>query len=171
MNCNWRTKERIALDCEMVDVGTNLRRDALARVSLVDEEFKCVYDKYVKPQQPVTDYRTIITGITKATLDLKGEDFDKVRKEVQDLIRGRVLVGHALETDFSVLNLEHPDEDIIDTSRITPFKNDNVRLKTPALKYLAQKYLYIIIQEGRHSSVVDATAAMKLSFKAVPKAK
>lgn len=53
----------LAVDCEMVGVGPKGEESIVARVSLVNQYGKCVYDKYVKPTQPVTDYRTAVSGI------------------------------------------------------------------------------------------------------------
>ena len=53
----------LAADCEMVGVGPRGEDSIVARVSLVNQYGKCVYDKYVKPTQPVTDYRTAVSGI------------------------------------------------------------------------------------------------------------
>ena len=61
----------LALDCEMVGVKeksqyttSHFARDSepsfLARVSIVNENGVCIYDKFVKPNQPVTNYRSII---------------------------------------------------------------------------------------------------------------
>lgn len=33
---------------------------------------------------------------------ISGEEFSKVQKEVYDIIKGRMLVGHALHNDFQV---------------------------------------------------------------------
>ena len=60
----------LALDCEMVGVKEKSQYTTshprskepsfLARVSIVNENGVCIYDKFVKPNQPVTDYRSII---------------------------------------------------------------------------------------------------------------
>lgn len=47
----------------MVGVGPKGEESIVARVSLVNQYGKCVYDKYVKPTEPVTDYRTAVSGI------------------------------------------------------------------------------------------------------------
>ncbi|ETN85037.1 hypothetical protein NECAME_06584, partial [Necator americanus] len=44
----------IALDCEYVGGGMDGSEDLLARVSIVNQEGKIVYDKYVKPRERVT---------------------------------------------------------------------------------------------------------------------
>lgn len=53
----------LAMDCEMVGVGPAGEDSIAARVSIVNQFGKCVYDKYVKPTQQVTDYRTAVSGI------------------------------------------------------------------------------------------------------------
>lgn len=53
----------VAIDCEMVGVGPDGEDSILARVSLVNQFGKCIYDKYVKPTEKVTDYRTAVSGI------------------------------------------------------------------------------------------------------------
>ena len=52
----------VAIDCEMV--GVNKTEDSLARVSIVNYNGHILYDKYVRPEGTVTDYRTWVSGIT-----------------------------------------------------------------------------------------------------------
>lgn len=61
--------DALAMDCEGVGVGPKGSKNVAARVSLVNEHGECVYDVYIKPSQPVTDYRTWLTGIDKKHLD------------------------------------------------------------------------------------------------------
>ncbi|XP_052748411.1 RNA exonuclease 4-like isoform X2 [Galleria mellonella] len=107
--------------------------------------------------------------ITKLKLEREGIDFNIVQRDVKRLIAGCVVVGHSLDYDFKVLNLDHPDEDVIDTSRIDPFKSLTNKGHTPGLKFLAQRFLNVNIQQGQHSSITDAKVAMKLSLMAIPK--
>lgn len=97
----------IALDCEMVGVGPNGKRNMLARVSIVNEYGEVLMDKYVKPTERVIDYRTPFSGITAAHLK-KAHNFANVRAEVRKIIFGKILVGHSLCRDFAVLKLNHP---------------------------------------------------------------
>lgn len=53
----------MAIDCEMVGIGPGGDDSMLARVSIVNQFGKCIYDKYVKPTEEVTDYRTEVSGI------------------------------------------------------------------------------------------------------------
>lgn len=63
-----RLTKALAMDCEMVGVGPKGEESIVARVSLVNQHGWCVYDKHVKPTQPVTDYRTAVSGIRPADL-------------------------------------------------------------------------------------------------------
>ena len=47
----------VALDCEMVGVGPDGTRSALARVAVVNAEGNVLLDVFVKPKEKVTDYR------------------------------------------------------------------------------------------------------------------
>ncbi|CAG0913061.1 unnamed protein product [Notodromas monacha] len=151
----------LAIDCEMVGVGTpEMERSILARVSIVNEKNECVYDKYVRPSEEVTNYRTHVSGVTSSHL-LHAEEYSTVRREVAALIHKRVLVGHSLKNDFAVLLLSHPKHLIRDTSTYPEFRKlfDG---KTPSLKNLTDRLLDVKIQHGIHDSVEDAIAAMTL---------
>ena len=55
--------------------------------------------------------------------DLVGApEFMEVQAEVAEMIRDRVLVGHAIHHDLKVLFLDHPKKMIRDTSKYKPFK-------------------------------------------------
>ncbi|XP_014637786.1 PREDICTED: RNA exonuclease 4 [Ceratotherium simum simum] len=150
----------LAMDCEMVGVGPNGEESIAARVSIVNQYGKCVYDKYIKPTQPVTDYRTAVSGIRPEHLR-QGEEFEVVQKEVADMLKGRILVGHALHNDLKVLFLDHPKKKIRDTQKYKPFKS-HVQSGRPSLKLLAEEILGIRVQQAEHCSIQDAQAAMRL---------
>jgi len=150
----------IAMDCEMVGVGLKGEESILARVSIVNHFGHCVYDKYVKPREKVTDYRTHVSGIRPEDI-VDGCDFKVVQKEVSDLLHGRVLVGHSIKNDLKVLFLTHPKRMIRDTSLYKPFRAA-FSGKTPSLKNLSARMLGVSVQEGEHSSVQDAQATMRL---------
>ncbi|NWY39749.1 REXO4 exonuclease, partial [Sylvia atricapilla] len=150
----------VAMDCEMVGVGPKGEDSILARVSIVNRFGKCVYDKYVKPTEKVTDYRTAVSGIRPQNINT-GEDFETVQKEVAEILKGRVLVGHALQNDLKVLLLDHPQKMIRDTQRYKPFKQ-RVKSSRPSLKLLCEKLLNVQVQTAEHCSIQDAQAAMRL---------
>ena len=153
--------EIIGLDCEMVGVGRKGFRSILARVSIVNQYGYPLYDTFVAPTEKVTDYRTSISGVRPK--DLKGAPrFKDVQKKVAKMIKGKILVGHAINNDLKVLNLlDHPKELIRDTSQYKPFRAA-VGGKNPGLKKLSEKFLGVQIQGGEHSSVEDSQAAMSL---------
>ncbi|NXA19479.1 REXO4 exonuclease, partial [Ibidorhyncha struthersii] len=150
----------VAMDCEMVGVGPKGEDSIVARVSLVNQFGKCIYDKYVKPTEEVTDYRTAVSGIRPENINT-GEDFKTVQKEVADILNGRILVGHALRNDLKVLFLDHPKKKIRDTQRYKPFRQ-RVKTVRPSLKLLCERLLNVKVQTSEHCSIQDAQAAMRL---------
>ncbi|KIH44931.1 exonuclease, partial [Ancylostoma duodenale] len=104
-SCRGEATPVIALDCEYVGGGTDGSDDLLARVSIVNQEGKIVYDKYVKPRERVTDFRTSVSGIRPAHI-ANGLPFDVVQREVAVILKDRTVVGHALNNDFRVSHSE-----------------------------------------------------------------
>lgn len=175
----------VALDCEMVGVGTGGKRSALARASLVafddDGATSVLLDTFVRVPDRVTDFRTSVSGVRAK--DIKRDnpdamDLAECRIRVGRLLRDRVLVGHALKNDLAVLALDHPRRDVRDTARYPPFMrregnsdgDGSGRLRPRRLKDLAKERLDRDIQRDgeAHSSVEDARAAMDL-YKSVRK--
>ncbi|KAF7657508.1 hypothetical protein LDENG_00026270 [Lucifuga dentata] len=150
----------VAIDCEMVGVGPDGEDSILARVSLVNHFGKCIYDKYVKPTEKVTDYRTAVSGIRPEHIK-NGEDIQTVQREVAEILRGRIVVGHAIHNDLKILLLDHPKKKIRDTQKYKPFRR-TVKSSRPSLKLLCKEILNVKVQQGEHSSVQDAQATMRL---------
>ena len=111
----------LGMDCEMVGVGTDGVDSILARVSIVNHFGNPLYDKFVAPREKVTDYRTAVSGVRPEDL-VGAPEFKDVQAEVAELIKDRVLVGHAIHHDLKVLFLDHPKKMIRDTSKYKPFK-------------------------------------------------
>ncbi|TGJ84076.1 hypothetical protein E0Z10_g4679 [Xylaria hypoxylon] len=153
----------IAIDCEMVGIGPKGQDHMLARVSCVDFHGKQVYDSFVMPREPVTDYRTEITAITASTLRAPtARPFKEVQATVADLLNGRILIGHDVRHDLDVLEFGHPTPQIRDTARHSSFRKYGHGPK-PALRILAREILGLDdFQRGKHSSVEDARVAMLL---------
>lgn len=152
----------IGIDCEMVGVGPGGRGSALARVSLVNWHGHVILDKFVRPQERVTDYRTWVSGVRPRDL-INAPTFAEVQAEVATLIKGRVLVGHAIENDMRALMLSHPRPQIRDTAQFAPLREIAGR-KQPGLRSLAKLVLGIEIQKSghEHSSVEDARTTMAI---------
>jgi RNA exonuclease 4 len=104
----------------------------------------------------LTLFREHVQPITCTQL---GQPFEKVQKKVAELIKGRIVVGHALTNDFKALLLKHPASLVRDTAIYKPLRHP--RTKRPqALRKLAAQILGVTIQSGEHSSVEDARAVM-----------
>jgi RNA exonuclease 4 len=156
----------IAMDCEMVGVGPNGHKSALARVTLVDWNGHIVYDAYIQPQCTVTDYRTFVSGIKEEDLKHAGS-FESCRAEVLELLEGKVLIGHALKNDLNALNISHPWSQTRDTGKYEPFMKmrfDDGVFWPRKLKELVSEKLHREIQmPGQaHSPIEDAVAAFDL---------
>ncbi|NXG14114.1 I20L2 protein, partial [Grallaria varia] len=155
----------LAMDCEMVGTGPGGRSSALARCSIVSYDGDVVYDRYVRPEAPIVDYRTRWSGIRRHHMDT-AVPFGRARREVLRILAGKVVVGHAIHNDFKALRYCHPKALTRDTSRI-PLLNrrggfpENVSI---SLKRLTKALLHQDIQVGNsgHSSVEDARATMEL---------
>lgn len=156
---NTGITDELAIDCEMVECFHH--KSVLARVSIVNLFGHPLMDKYVAPPAPVTDYRTKWSGIRRLDL-VDAPDFDTVRQEVANLIKDRIVVGHAVHHDFQVLKIHHPPDKIRDTSHYFKYLFQG---KTPSLKKLTESVLGVKIQKGEHDSVQDAQATMKLYVK------
>jgi RNA exonuclease 4 len=160
-NCSVEIGKYVAMDCEMVGVGpAPSRESALARVSIVNFDGDQIYDSYVKPLEPVTDWRTHVSGILPKHM-LEARSLTEVQDDVCKILQGRVLVGHALSHDLDVLFLSHPRKDIRDTARHPAYRK-LAGGSSPRLKILASELLGLDIQVGEHSSVEDARACMLL---------
>jgi RNA exonuclease 4 len=145
----------------MVGVGPEPDKEsALARVSIVNYNGEQVYDSFVIPLEPVTDYRTAVSGITPKLLTL-ARPLKEVQTDVAKIIKDRIIIGHSLRHDLAALMLDHPKRDIRDTSRHPPYRKI-AGGSYPKLKILAAELLGTTIQEGEHSSLEDARACMML---------
>ena len=147
----------IAMDCEMVGIGET--GSALARVSIVNFHGHCVLNMFVKPKEKVTDWRTWVSGVRQSDM-ANALTFEEAQVKVAELMKDRILVGHAIKNDLEVLLIGHARRDIRDTSRYPPFRK-MAGGKTPGLKKLAKLVLGIEIQGGQHSSVSFRGASLR----------
>uniref|UniRef100_A0A3B3HN37 Interferon stimulated exonuclease gene n=1 Tax=Oryzias latipes TaxID=8090 RepID=A0A3B3HN37_ORYLA len=155
----------VALDCEMVGTGTGGRVSELGRCSILDYHGNVLYDKYVRPCQPVTNFRTRWSGIRRHHMR-NATPFSEAREEILKILEDKVIVGHSIYNDFKVLDIFHPAHMVRDTSmtrhlsRLAGFP----RGRCSSLRILSRKLLKRNIQVGKkgHCSVEDATAALDL---------
>ena len=170
---NTALTDVIALDCEMVGCGEDGKRSVLARVSVVNEDGNVVLDTFVAPGERVVDYRTRVSGVRPSDLT-HAPPFREVQKKMADILKGRILIGHALRNDLKCLLLDHPKSMTRDTATYRPLTrplraNERRHDKGVArgrgarsLRELCAQHLGLEIQAGEHSSVDDARAALLL---------
>lgn len=161
----------VALDCEMVGIGTDGKQSALARVSLTNWDGDVVLDTFVQVPARVTDFRTHVSGVTARDIHTNrgAMEVGECRKTVAKLLKDKILVGHALHNDLQALLLQHPKENIRDTAKYRPFQRlGGTKWRPRKLRDLVMENLGIAIQvEGEaHDSTTDARSTMEL-FKRV----
>ncbi|NXN94979.1 I20L2 protein, partial [Rhinopomastus cyanomelas] len=155
----------VAIDCEMVGTGPGGRTSALARCSIVGYDGQVLYDRFVRPEAPVVDFRTRWSGIRRHHM-ASAVPFASAQRQILRILSGKVVVGHSIHNDFKALKYFHPKALTRDTSRISLL---NQRGGFPegvavSLKRLTKQLLHRDIQVGNsgHSSVEDAQATMDL---------
>lgn len=153
----------LAIDCEMALTENG---PELTRVSIVDSNLNVIYDKLVKPKSTVIDYLTQFSGITEEMLCDVNNTVEDIQQEIVKLIPSNsILLGHSLENDLHALMIIH--NKVIDTALLYPHARGGMHKYS--LKYLAEHFLKLRIQEGEHDSIVDAQTAMKLVLRVFEK--
>ncbi|CAL8108019.1 unnamed protein product [Calicophoron daubneyi] len=152
------TSPMYAIDCEMVLTRMG---NELARVTMVDELGCVVFDRLVKPENPVEDYLTRFSGITRDMLLPVETRVTDIQHELSELLPAdAILVGHSIGNDLEAMKVYHPY--LIDTSVIYNLKGS--RAAKSKLSFLSEHFLGRLIQIGSegHSSAEDAVATMDL---------
>ena len=159
----------VALDCEMVGIGSSGRQSALARVSLVNWDGHVILDTYVQVPMKVTDYRTAVSGIQpKHIARATAMEPTECRAKVAELLRDKILVGHSLSNDLDALLLQHPKGRVRDTAKYRPFQRltggAKPKWRPRKLRDLVLEHCHLTIQAAgqSHDSVDDARATMAL---------
>ncbi|XP_063404132.1 interferon-stimulated 20 kDa exonuclease-like 2 [Mytilus trossulus] len=157
------TEDRIvAMDCEFVGVHPK-NKSALGRCSVVDFYGNVLYDKFVKPDEPIFSYRTQWSGIRKKNLK-NAIPFATAHQQIWNLLLGKIIVGHALFNDFKVMKIQYTGKHVRDTASYKPLRAlANLSENTaPKLKNLSQILLGRTIQTKEHCSVEDSMATLDL---------
>jgi DNA polymerase III epsilon subunit-like protein len=146
------------IDCEMCITN----QSELTKISIVDEECRVVYNQLVKPYEPITNYLTRYSGITKEMMEGVETRLEDVQYFMRKTLpRDSIFVGHSLNMDLAAMRVFHPY--VIDTSVI--YNITGVRSYKPSLKSLAYEFLGKSIQTADklgHDSLEDAITALEL---------
>jgi hypothetical protein len=154
--------QAIAIDCEMCETTDPLSgaKDfrALCRVSIVNAENpdEVLLDTLVKPNWPVSDYRTQINGITKEDLDNVEFTLRHAQAFMMKLCsQETIIVGHAVNNDLAALNMDH---DVVADSSFLFKANDS----TSAIVSLRDTVMTLFKEQmpDTHDSVNDARKAL-----------
>ncbi|KAI0778446.1 ribonuclease H-like domain-containing protein [Trametes elegans] len=136
----------------------------IARVAVVDYRGQSIFCTYVLPTNPVTDYRTSTTGIQASDLQPGNAlPWKDVQQRVAQLVRDKILVGHTLWQDLSVLGIPHPAVATRDVALYQPFRN---ALRSPnqvvGLQTLMWHLMRRRVQETHVCALENARAALDL---------
>ena len=142
---------------------------ALARTSVVrghgEDEGLPFIDDYINIREPIVDFLTSYSGITREDLDphLTRHSLVPLKvayKKLWILLNlGCKFLGHGLKQDFRVINIHVPKSQVIDTIDLFFLKS---RLRRLSLAFLAWYLLKEDIQMETHDSVEDSRTALKL---------
>ena len=139
------------------------RFSSLARVSVVGFDGTVLLDTYCQPQGKATSYRTSWSGIRPEDL-VGAPEFWIVRSAVRNLISGKVVVGHGLDSDLAALKYRHPKHLLRDSAKYPRLlrRCPSGVVCANSLQALASAELNCRIQDGEHCPIQDALAALLL---------
>mmetsp|Transcript_4411 Transcript_4411/g.10664 ORF Transcript_4411/g.10664 Transcript_4411/m.10664 type:complete len:1287 (+) Transcript_4411:764-4624(+) len=126
----------ISMHCETVRTALSGRTRTLARVTIVDGPSRNILlDEFCQIPVPVTDFcQTGITAKDVQALRAKNDDptafqskpLSLLRAHVEQVLRGRLLVGYKVEESLKALGLSHPWGHIRDTAFFPPFLHNKL---------------------------------------------
>jgi DNA polymerase-3 subunit epsilon len=164
----------LILDTETT--GLDARSDRIVSLGAVTAHGTRLYrsrmiDDLVDPGVPIPPLSTSVHGITDAMV-AGARAFPEVYADFQRLAANRVVIGHNIPFDMTVLRAEanrhdRPWEDLvfIDTLRLASLLNPTLRKFE--LETLSE--IYHIDLHGRHTALGDALVTAELFFRMVPR--
>lgn len=85
--------------------GADFGDDILCRVSVVNQLGQVCFDTLVKPHSEVTQPRMWLHGIHSSHLQ-DAPSFEDVQAGLEEMLKGKLIVGHTTSKDLEVLELE-----------------------------------------------------------------
>ncbi len=165
-----------AVTVDTETTGLDVRTDSVVSVGAVCSHGTRLFrnrmlDDLVNPGRPIPPDSTKIHGITDQMVR-GARGFPEVWADLQRLARNRVIIGHNISFDLTILRTEcrrheQPWEDLvfIDTLRLA--SRLNPALDRHDLNTLAE--LYQIDIHGRHTALGDALVTAELFFRMLPR--
>jgi DNA polymerase III epsilon subunit-like protein len=100
---------RMALKCVSVGTGPEGKKNVLARCSVVNYDGEVIFDKFVKSPEPITAFRTNVSGIKPNDIrDDNAISYQEVQSSMRILLKDRVVIGHCVDVDLHAMLLHHP---------------------------------------------------------------
>ena len=140
----------VAIDCEF-DQGK--ARNIPCKVSIVNYDGEIILDTLVDNKDIRVRSHVEIHGISDDML-LEAPSFAAVKAHVLSLCRDCTFIGHSVKQDLKVMEIAGVN--YIDTALAIDSKQPK------KLKEVAKQRLNASIQEGTHSSIVDARTALAI---------
>nr|KAG5701837.1 hypothetical protein BaRGS_019048 [Batillaria attramentaria] len=91
-------------------MGTLMPTSLQGRCSIVDYTGAILFDRFVKPEEQVTDFRTPWSGLRAKDIR-RGIPFVAAQEQISAVIKDKVVVGHAVHNDFRVMGLRFSKPD------------------------------------------------------------
>lgn len=86
----------------MISRGISLRPKPCARrVCIVNNEGTVLMDKFVRPKERITDFRTRYSGVRPTDLRW-AEAFEDIQRQAAAILTDRIIVGHSISNDLQV---------------------------------------------------------------------
>ncbi|KAF9787301.1 ribonuclease H-like domain-containing protein [Thelephora terrestris] len=153
----------IALSTQSVGVGPAGSTSMLARVVIVGYRGTTLMNEFVKPTLPISDYRTNVTGIVPGILESDDAvPFDEIQARVAMHIADKIIIGHSLWNDLSVIGLPHRAVDTRDVALYRPFRETLRMNQLVGLPTLMWHFMNREIQKERVDPLENARALMDL---------
>ena len=133
------------------------------RCTIVDYNGGVLYDSFIRPNRRILSLRTFVSGITQRDM-ANATPIDDARREILDILQGRLVVAHDIKHDLASLGISLPSTSIWDTSSCKALRRlaGLPESQVPSLRNLADGVLGVQIHTGCHSSLEDARVAMQL---------
>jgi RNA exonuclease 1 len=78
----------------------------ICRICVVNANLEVVYSSFVKPKNPITNYLTRFSGITKEMLEDVTTTLSDVQKALIEILPpDAILIGHSLNSDLTAMQV------------------------------------------------------------------